>query len=509
MMCIATLVIIWSAHTRISEHNTYHQNASYITTQKTANEIAYYLQEQKRHVKLFANSNSSKLWHTLENPDDEKAFHLIYKNLKQHLPDAFTFTVTSQRGEIKHIDFDNLIGQKCIDDIQSFIKTGKQDLRIHPAEIYHFDIITQFEHNDKQGIFFVSFKTDSISRTLAQTEIPGHQLLLTLEKENHLIEVTSKGNRNIWNRDNYKLNQSELNRMFSISDVNQTNWQVVDIENDKLFSEYKTLIYTQSNLVIAILAISALLFMVLNHREIRRRQKAEIVKDEFLSIVSHELRTPLTAIKGAITLINNGITGKINEKTKSIISIADNNTQRLTALVNDLLDVQKLESGKMKYKRKLVKPITFIENAVSSIQNSYCPAPWKINISNQLNQEMVFADSSRMEQVFVNILSNAVKYGSKKDNIDISMLRKNESIIISITDYGTGIREETKNQIFEKFTQSKMTDNRHESGSGLGLYIARIITEYHGGKITYISTPGKGTTFYVQLPIIIIKRQAD
>ena len=506
MMCIASLVIIWSAHTRLSEHTTYHEDASLITTQKTASEVAGYIQDRHRLIGLFAKRRSKALWSLLNNPDDDALYQDILEELKEYFPSTYTLTVTSETGEARRIDFDNLMGQKCINDIQYYIKTGTQHIRIHPADIYHFDVITSFQHQGNKGILFVSFKTDMISKSLRQAEIPGHQLLVTLPIEEQLIEITTDGPRNVWMRDNYKLSQPEVEHILSTADVPDTEWQIADLHSPSLFSDYKTLILLQSNLIIAILFISALLFMALNHREIKRRQKAEQVKEEFLSIVSHELRTPLTAIRGAITLINNGATGELNSKTQSILTIADNNTHRLTSLVNDLLDVQKLESGQMKYKRKLVHPVEFIQNAVNSIHSSYFPAPWKININNSLDNELVFADSARMEQVIANIISNAIKYGSKKDNIDIGLSRKSDFVVISVTDYGSGISEETKDRIFDKFTQTKMTDNRHESGSGLGLYIAKVIVEYHGGKITYISTQGKGTTFFIQLPIITISK---
>ena len=506
MMCIAMLVIIWSTHTRINEHTGYHEDASLITTQKTAIEVANYIKEKRRLVQIYATRNSASLWNVLQNPDDDFSYRKTLNELKAVFPSIFTFTVSNSDGDISRVDFDNLMGRKCISDLQYFVKTGNQNIRIHPSEIYHFDIITNFEHNNQKGILFVSFKTDMISNSLQHAEIPGHQLLLTLPIENQLIEITSEGARNVWIRDDYKLSQDELDRILSNTPVKNTEWEVVDLHEKSLFTKYNQSILIQSNLVIIILAVSGLLFMTLNHREIKRRQKAEAVKEEFLSIVSHELRTPLTAITGAISLINNGATGEINPKTQSVLAIADNNTHRLTALVNDLLDVQKLESGQMKYKRKLVHPLSFVENAVSSIQGGYSPSQRHININNSLDNEMVFADSSRMEQVIANIISNAIKYGSKNDNIDIDISKKSGTAIISVTDYGEGINEERKNQIFDKFTQTKMTDNRHDTGSGLGLYIAKIIIEYHDGKISYASSVDKGTTFYIQLPIITIQK---
>ncbi len=507
MMCIAVLIIIWSAHTRITEHHQYHEDASLITTQQTADDVSYYIQEKKRLIHLFATRKSAALWNLLQNPDNDEAYTNILRELKSYFPNAFTFTITNHKGETNLIDFDSLMGDKCINDLHNFIKTDTQNIRIHAAETYHFDIITHFKHKNNEGVFFVSFNTDMISHSLLRAEIPGHLLLLTLPIENNLIEVTSKGARNVWVRDNYQLTKDEMDRILSDTEVENTEWTVVDLHDEELLREYRQSILIRGNLIIFILAVSGLLFMILNQHEIKRRQKAEAVKDDFLSIVSHELRTPLTAINGAITLINNGMTGELTEKTKSILSIANHNTHRLTLLVNDLLDVQKLESNQMKYRRKLIRPLDFINDAVTDIKSGYLPELCKININSSLDKELVFADRIRMEQVINNILSNAIKYGAKQGNIDINLSRKNNYIIITITDYGDGISEATKNKIFEKFTQTKMTDNRHETGSGLGLYIVKMIIKYHGGTITYISTPGKGTTFYIQLPLVSIEKR--
>lgn len=508
MMCIAVLIIIWSAQTRITEQRQYHENASLITTQQTANDVSFYIQEKKRLIQLFATRKNADLWKLLQNPEDDVAYDAILNELKAYFPDAFAYTITNNKGETDLVNFDNLMGDKCLNDLHDFIKADTQNIRIHPSETYHFDIIAKFKHKNNNGVFFVSFNTNIISHSLQRSEIPGHLLLLTLPTENNLIEVTSEGARNIWSRDNYRLTEEEVSRILSDSEVENTEWSVVDLYDESLLAEYRKSILIRSNLIIFILAVSALLFMILNQHEIKRRRKAESAKDEFLSIVSHELRTPLTAISGAITLINNGVTGDLNEKTKSILTIADHNTHRLTLLVNDLLDVQKLESRQIKYQRKLIHPLDFVVDAVSDIKSGYFPELCKININSTLNDELIFADRARMEQVINNIISNAIKYGSNNDNIDINLSGDNEYVTISITDYGEGINEDTKNQIFEKFTQSKMTDNRHESGSGLGLYIVKMIIKYHGGNIFYTSTPSEGTTFYMKLPIVNINKKS-
>ena len=507
MMCIAASIIIWSSYTRINEHYQYHADTSIVTTQKTSDDVSFYIREKKRLIHLFAKRNSAKLWKSLQMPEDDELYQDLLDELTAYFPSAYAFTVTDNKGHFDRINFENIMGDKCINDLHQFIQTGEQSIRIHPAEIYHFDLITDFTHDNKSGVFFVSFNTDVISNSLLRAEIPGHLLLLSLPTENQLIEITSDGARNIWKRNDYRLNENETRRILSQAKVVGTEWSVVDLHDKALFKEYKQSILVLSYLIIFILAVASVLFMTLNHHEIRRRQKAENAKDEFLSIVSHELRTPLTAINGAITLINNGVTGELNEKTKSILTIADNNTHRLTLLVNDLLDVQRLESKQMKYMRQLVKPIVFVNSAITDIQSGYFPESCNINLNNTLNNELVFVDLARMEQVIENILSNAIKYGSKKGDIDINISRSNEFVIIAITDYGQGINEVKKNNIFEKFTQTKMTDNRHATGSGLGLYIVKMIIEYHAGKISYHSISGKGTTFYIQLPIVSIKNK--
>lgn len=507
MMCTAVLVIIWSAHTRINEHYQYHEDASLIATQQAADDISFYIHEKNRLIHLFANRKSAELWRILQTPDDDELYDRVFKELKAYFPNVFTYTITNMKGETDLINFDNLMGDKCLNDLHTYINTDSQNIRIHPADTYHFDIITRFKHGDNEGIFFVSFNTNMISHSLRRAEIPGHLLLLTLPVEDSLIEITSEGARNVWIRDNYKLTKDEKDRVLSSTEVESTEWSVVDLHDETLLIEYRQSILIRSNLIIFILAISGLLFMILNHHERKRRQKAESAKAEFLSIVSHELRTPLTTINGALTLLAHGAAGELNEKAKSLLTMADHNTHRLILLVDDLLDVQKIESKQMKYRRKLIRPVDFVNDAVTDIKSGYLPELCKVNINSSLENELVFADRSRMEQVINNIISNAIKYGSRKDNIDINLSKESDFIMIAITDYGDGINEDIKNKIFEKFTQTKMTDTRHETGSGLGLYIVKMIIKYHGGSIAYISTPGKGTTFYIQLPIVVINKK--
>lgn len=509
MLGIVTLIIIWYTHTRMDEHQTYHRTSGQNATQKTANEISHSIKETKRLLDFFASQHINELWKQAHNQSDQASYQQTLKKLKKVFPGFITFTVINNSGTSSYSDPNHLKTPDCIADLQTFLKKNQQQIRIHPAEPHHYSLISPFQNQHYSGFLIGSFSTEALAHTLLQSEITGHQLFITLPAHNNLIEVAPTGSRDSWERESYLLSADEKERIIASSPIDGTDWQVIDVLSERLFSDYIYRIIFQSNIIIVMLVIASLVIISLNRGEVKRRQKAEAVKDEFLSIVSHELRTPLTAISGALTLLESATHNKLAEGNQSLLNIALNNSQRLTTLVNDLLDVQKIESGHMSYSRKLTQPASFVEAAAQAVIKSKIEKHYKIDIKNDLDKELVFVDPDRMVQVVTNLLSNAIKYGTnsasdEEEIINVHLYLDGQSVFISVTDYGEGIKEENRNLIFEKFRQANMTDQRHSGGSGLGLYISKSIVNYHGGKIRYISTPGTGTTFYIQLPVITI-----
>ena len=241
-------------------------------------------------------------------------------------------------------------------------------------------------------------------------------------------------------------------------------------------------------------------------RDISEQFETDKIKAEFVSTVSHELRTPLTSIKGALGLMRSGTVGDVPGAAKSMLEIAYNNSERLTLLINDILDIEKIEAGKMNYHPK---PMNLTELVKSSLidNKSYADEFGVTFIGSGLNNAIiVHGDSNRLMQVMANLLSNAAKFSTQGDKVIVSMSCQDNIVRVSVKDSGPGISEDFKEKIFDKFTQADGADDRSKGGTGLGLNIAQTIAEYHGGMVEFDSVLGEGSCFYLRLPIYVQKQ---
>ena len=239
-------------------------------------------------------------------------------------------------------------------------------------------------------------------------------------------------------------------------------------------------------------------------RDITERKQMDKMKNEFISTVSHELRTPLTSIRGSLGLLSSGTVGELPESAKEMLKIASNNTERLLLLINDILDIQKIESGKMSFKFESVDLNSFIEEAIVAHAEYGKQHGVTYVYSNKLENVRIFADRDRLMQVMGNLLSNAAKFSHHGDKVEISVaVHNSDRLRISVTDYGSGIPDEFQPKLFERFTQSDSSDSRAKGGTGLGLSITKVIIEKHGGLIGFVSKEGIGSTFYVELPELV------
>ena len=244
-------------------------------------------------------------------------------------------------------------------------------------------------------------------------------------------------------------------------------------------------------------------------RDITERQRIDKMKNEFISTVSHELRTPLTSIRGSLGLISGGAVGVLPEEANHMLKIAGNNTERLLLLINDILDMQKIESGQLALKFQNLPVMSFLEQALEDNSAYGEQHGVKFVIDRVLDNAQVYADKDRLMQVMANLLSNAAKFSPENDTVEISVARHHGSIRVSVTDHGAGIPIDFQPKLFEKFTQSDSSDTRQKGGTGLGLSITKIIVENHGGNIDFVSKEGLGTTFYFDLPELVGKINAD
>ena len=230
--------------------------------------------------------------------------------------------------------------------------------------------------------------------------------------------------------------------------------------------------------------------------DITERIHIEQMKSEFISTVSHELRTPLTSIAGSLGLVMGGVLGKIAAPVAQIIELAQRNTMRLTYIINDLLDMEKLEAGKMHFDIQRHQLMPLIEQSVE-INRSYVGARnVNLAISSDIADLYVDVDSQRLLQVMSNLLSNAIKFSPDNGTVDVSITTFGDSVRVSVTDAGQGIPAEFQNRIFQKFSQADSSDTRKKGGSGLGLAITKELVERMNGTIGFSSSVDQGTSFY-------------
>lgn len=234
-------------------------------------------------------------------------------------------------------------------------------------------------------------------------------------------------------------------------------------------------------------------------RDVTERQRVDRMKNEFISTVSHELRTPLTSIRGALGLVSGGASGEVSDEAKEILTIASRNSDRLLLLINDILDISKIESGEMTFNFETTEIMPLLEQAV--IDNSAYAEQYdiKFEITDKIDTAKVNVDKERILQVMANLLSNAAKFSSAGGVVEVSCAEHADGYRISVTDHGMGIQESFQDKVFDKFTQSDSSDTRQIGGTGLGLNITKLIVEQHGGNISYTSKENSGTTFYVDL----------
>jgi signal transduction histidine kinase/CheY-like chemotaxis protein len=235
--------------------------------------------------------------------------------------------------------------------------------------------------------------------------------------------------------------------------------------------------------------------------DIEKLKELERLKRDFVSTVSHELRTPLTSIRGALSLVVAGKVGEIPPKGLELLKIAVNNTERLIRLINDILDIEKMDAGQVTTRRDRLRLRPLIETTLAGLEGLAATSKVGLHLEPGPDTDLI-GDADRLVQVFTNLVSNAVKFSPQWKSVELSIVLRRGEVTVRVRDHGPGIPEEFAKRIFGRFQQAGGADSRKSGGTGLGLNIAKAIVDLHQGSVGFEPAEGGGTVFWVTLPTV-------
>jgi PAS domain S-box-containing protein len=235
-------------------------------------------------------------------------------------------------------------------------------------------------------------------------------------------------------------------------------------------------------------------------RDQTERKRVERMKGEFISTVSHELRTPLTSIRGSLGLMSGALGSALDENTRRLADIANQNAERLVRLINDILDVDRLDSGEMRFDMRAHSVPALVRQALEANSAIASHAGVALELT-ECAEATASVDTDRFQQVMTNLLANAIKFSPPGQRVSAAVTRAGDKVRVAVSDHGPGIPEEFRTRIFQKFAQADSSDARTKGGTGLGLSIVKAIVERFGGQVGYTSDAATGTTIYFDLPL--------
>ncbi len=233
-------------------------------------------------------------------------------------------------------------------------------------------------------------------------------------------------------------------------------------------------------------------------RDITERIELERRKDEFISMASHELKTPITTLKGFTDMLLRKLERQGMQEEVPMLTRMDAQINRLTRLIDELLDVSKVQAGRLDYEEEPVDLAALLRETVEILQPT---SPTHPLIVKETTHAMIMGDKDRLGQVLTNLIGNAIKYSPQANQVDLSITTSNKTVTLRVRDYGVGIPKAHQKHIFDRFYRGRVSHNKAFPGLGMGLYIAHEIVKWHGGEITVESEEGKGSTFVVSLPL--------
>jgi len=508
---VISLILIWVGYVRIHEFVANQKRIAHSSIDILSEDIGNIIDENQRLVKIFSEDDIELIAKLAASPEDLKLRELLHKRIKRFFPHSFAFTIADSKGNPLLDDFDGYVGDICINDMRKMIATKKFAVRIHPNPyVYHYDTMATWEYKEKRGIFFVSFAPETIAHLMRAASPAGHQLMLLIKDEDYLMEITEKGARNTTIREDYRLTAGEKARILDMTPVRDSMWHLADLADPGLFAKFRIRTYrTYGSIIFAIVLIAVVFSIVLLHFE-RRRQQAESMRDEMLSLFSHDLRSPLIGIKGAMELLKDHSATIEQDKKDQLYHLIHDYVMHMGRIVDDILDVHKLESGKMTFNFEHVLVSQIIDQAIAMVAGY--ASQFDVQLKTQDNTDtniVIQADRQRLIRVMTNLITNALKFSPVGETVIIRTTHEGKHVVIAIEDHGPGIPSSLQPYVFQKFVQSRKRQVHNLPSTGLGLTIVKYITEAHGGNVYFESARNKGTTFFLELPIYETRPATD
>jgi signal transduction histidine kinase len=240
---------------------------------------------------------------------------------------------------------------------------------------------------------------------------------------------------------------------------------------------------------------------VVVYHDITREEMADRLKSELVATASHELRTPLTSMRGYVDMLMLDTFGPLNPSQRDFLRIVKNNVTRLVHLVDELLDMSRVEAGEVRLRREEVDLVEMFYETSQSLHGQFNERNVTLHMDLQDNLPVVLADRQRLQQILINLVGNACKYTEPGGQVDIALYNGGDKLRVDVRDTGVGIPEDAKPHIFTPFYRAENPLRDEVGGTGLGLSITRKLVEMHGGEIWFESAEGKGSTFSFTLPL--------
>ena len=234
--------------------------------------------------------------------------------------------------------------------------------------------------------------------------------------------------------------------------------------------------------------------------DVSEKRKIDEMKNEFISTVSHELRTPLTSIKGALDLLESGMIGDLPVSARDVVKIAATNSDRLVRLINDILDIERIEAGEVKFDVEAMNIISLMRQAVDQAIGFAHSEGVSLLVRDANLEIEVMGDRDQLLQVLGNLISNAIKFSPRGSEVRLSADPRGDTVRVLVVDQGPGVPPDFRPHLFDRFSQADASTARKHKGTGLGLHLSKLIIDRHGGRIAFEPTKGGGATFCFELP---------